>query len=47
MSMIAISDLAAPPVARSAPLSSELLADIAAGLAGRRGALAAARPPRP
>ena len=33
MSAIAISDLAAPPVARSAPLSSELLADIAAGLA--------------
>ena len=33
MSTIAISGLAAPPVARSAPLSGELLADIAAGLA--------------
>ena len=35
MSAIAISDLAAPPVARSAPLDSEHLADIAAGLAAR------------
>ena len=33
MSVITISDLAAPPVARSAPLTSQLLADIAAGLA--------------
>ena len=33
MSVIAISDLAAPPVARPAPLSGELLADIATGLA--------------
>jgi predicted metal-dependent enzyme (double-stranded beta helix superfamily) len=33
MSVITTSDLATPPVARSAPLSIELLADIAAGLA--------------
>ena len=33
MSAIAISGLAAPPVARPAPLSGELLADIATGLA--------------
>ena len=33
MSVIAISGLAAPPVARPAPLSGELLADIATGLA--------------
>ena len=33
MSVTATSDLAAPPVARSVPLTTELLADIAAGLA--------------